>query len=76
MVKRTTIRRIGNSAGLTLSRAMLDRLKLREGDTVYLVETERGVLVTPYDPQFEKIMDAYEVGSKRFRNAMAELAKK
>ncbi len=75
MVKRTTIRRIGNSAGLTLSRAMLDRLKLREGDTVYLVETERGVLVTPYDPQFEQIMDAYEVGSKRFRNAMAELAR-
>jgi hypothetical protein len=33
------------------------------------------VLVTPYDPQFEQIMDAYEVGSRRFRTAMAELAR-
>jgi putative addiction module antidote len=75
MPKQTTIRAIGNSAGTTIPKAMLDRYQLREGDSVYLVETPDGILVTPYDPGFKEAMELYEEGAKRYRNAMRELAK-
>jgi putative addiction module antidote len=75
LVKETTIRAIGNSAGATIPKAMLDRYKIAEGDRVYLVETEEGILITPLDPGFGEAMSIYEKGAKKYRNAMRELAK-
>jgi putative addiction module antidote len=54
MTKETVIRAIGNSAGTTIPRAMLERYKLAEGDTVFLVETEDGILITPFTRIFRK----------------------
>jgi hypothetical protein len=48
---------------------------LAEGDTVHLVETEEGILITPFDPDFQEAMKIYAEGAKRYRNAMRELAK-
>jgi putative addiction module antidote len=73
--KQTTIRAIGNSAGTTIPKPMLERYQLAEGDTVHLVETEDGILITPFDPAFEEAMAIYAEGAKRYRNAMRELAK-
>ena len=75
MTKGTTIRAIGNSAGATIPRAMLERYQLAEGDRVHLVETEEGILITPFDPAFAEAMSIYEEGAKQYRNAMRELAK-
>lgn len=74
MPKETTIRRIGNSSGLTIPKDLLDRQHLEEGDRVHLVETEEGLLLTPYDPDFEEAMEAYEEGAKTYRNALRELS--
>jgi putative addiction module antidote len=74
MVKETVIRAIGNSAGATIPKPMLERLKVGEGDTVFLVEVAGGLLLTPYDPAFADAMAAYEEGSNAYRNAMRELA--
>lgn len=74
MTKETKIRAIGNSAGTTIPKAMLERLKLAEGDRVHLVETDEGILVTPFDPDFDAAMEIYAEGAKRYRNAMRELA--
>lgn len=74
MPKETTIRRIGNSSGLTIPKDLLDRLHLEEGDHVHLVETEEGLLLTPYDPDFEEALEAYEEGAKTYRNALRELS--
>lgn len=74
MTKETKIRAIGNSAGTTIPKAMLERLKLAEGDRVHLVETEEGILITPFDPDFDAAMEIYAEGAKRYRNAMRELA--
>lgn len=41
----------------------------------YAVDTEDGILITPYDPNFAKAMEIAERGSKKFRNALRELAK-
>ena len=40
-----------------------------------MVETEDGVLLTPYDPQFQNAMAAYERTASKYRNALRELAK-
>jgi putative addiction module antidote len=75
MSKETTIRAIGNSAGATIPKAMLERYRLTAGDRVHLVETEEGILITPFDPEFAESMEIYAEGAKRYRNAMRELAK-
>ena len=75
MTRETTIRAIGNSAGATIPRAMLERYRLTEGDRVHLIETEHGILITPYDPAFAEAMSVYEEGARKYRNAMRELAK-
>lgn len=75
LVKKTTIRAIGNSAGATIPKVLLEKYNFHEGDTVFLLETEAGILLSPYDPDFEKAMDIYQEGSKKYRNALRELAK-
>lgn len=75
MPKETTIRAIGNSAGTTIPKPMLERYRLGEGDRVHLIETDEGILITPYDPNFQEAMEIYAEGAKKYRNAMRELAK-
>jgi putative addiction module antidote len=59
------IRKIGNSLGLILSKELLARLKLKEGDKLHIVEqTERGVKLSPYDPKHAKAM---EIARRSFR---------
>ena len=75
MVKQTKIRRAGGSLSATLPKDMVDRLHLAAGDLVFLVETDRGLLLTPYDPKFDEALDVYRRGAQRYRNALRELAK-
>ncbi len=59
------VRKIGNSLGLILSKELLGRLKLKEGDQLHVVEqTERGLKLTPCDPKHTKAM---EIARKSFR---------
>jgi putative addiction module antidote len=69
------LRRAGGSIAATLPKDMADRLKLAAGDTVIAIETEQGILLTPYDPANEEALAiAAEVG-RTYRNALRELAK-
>jgi len=54
---------------------MADRLHLEAGDTVFAVETERGILLTPYDPEVEEALAIAGKVAGRYRNALRELAK-
>ena len=75
MVKEATLRRAGGSIGATLPKEMTDRLHLEVGDRVLVVETERGILITPYDPKVERALTIARRVAKRYRNALRELAK-
>jgi putative addiction module antidote len=75
MIKETTLRKYGGSLGTTLPKAMTDRLNLEAGDKVYVIETEGGILVTPYDPEFEEVMAIEERVRKQYQNALRELAR-
>jgi putative addiction module antidote len=69
------IRRVGNSLGTTLPKEVLQKLKVGEGDTVFVTETADGIQITAYNPEFEKAMAAYRNVSNQYRNALHELAK-
>jgi len=75
MVKQITLRRSGGSISATLPKDMVERLHVEAGDEVFVIETERGLLLTPYDPEFEDAMAAYERGARKYRNALRELAR-
>lgn len=68
------IRKVGNSLGATFPKEVLQKLKLQEGDTVYVTETPDGVQLTPYDPNFDQAMEAYRKVSNKYRNALRQLA--
>jgi antitoxin MazE len=75
MVRKVTLRQVGGSIGATLPKDMTDRLNVQAGDEVFVVETEQGILITPYDPTFEQAMAAYKRTAAKYRNALRELSK-
>jgi hypothetical protein len=46
------------------------------GDTIFAVQTEAGVLLTPYDPTTERAMEASDRIAKKYRAALRELSRK
>ncbi|MBW8727582.1 MAG: AbrB/MazE/SpoVT family DNA-binding domain-containing protein [Inquilinus limosus] len=69
------LRTIGNSVGAVLPKDVLARLRVQEGDTLYLTEAPDGYRLTPYDPDFGAQMDAARKVMKKRRNLLRELAK-
>lgn len=75
MTRGVKLRQVGGSIGATLPKDMADRFHLQVGDTVMAVETEQGILLTPYDPETERAMAIAADVSRTYRNALRELAK-
>ena len=75
MPKEITVRRVGGSVGATLPKDMADRFHLEPGDRLLAIETEEGILLTPYDPSTEKALSLAAKAAKRYRNALRELSK-
>jgi putative addiction module antidote len=69
------ISQFGNSVGVILPKEVLARLKVEKGDVVYLTDSPDGFRISAKDPNFERQMDAAKSIMKRYRNALAELAK-
>lgn len=75
VVTKLKIRAIGKSSGVILPKELLDRLNLAEGDELFAVEIGGQLRLSPYNPDFEKVMDAARAGVKKYRNALRALAK-
>jgi antitoxin MazE len=73
MFKATRLQRSGGSSSVILPKHMLDRHHLDAGDRVILLDTEDGILVTPYDPTLAKALEIAERGAKKYHNALLEL---
>ncbi|MCK8601995.1 AbrB/MazE/SpoVT family DNA-binding domain-containing protein [Syntrophobacteraceae bacterium DRH4] len=70
------VRKIGNSLGLVLPKEVLARLKVEEGDTIYLTDAEDGYRITPMDVNFAKQMAAAEAIMREDRAVLRELSKR
>ena len=75
MIKPVKLRKMGGSIGATIPKEMAERLKLAEGDEVFAIETDQGVLISPYDPDVREALEHAANASRRYRNALRELAK-
>jgi antitoxin MazE len=75
MVREVKLRQVGGSVGATLPKDMADRLHLEVGDTVLAVETDQGILLSPYDPTTDKALGLAAKAAKKYRNALRELSK-
>ena len=75
MFKKVTLRKAGGSVSTVLPKDMADRFMLDVGDTVIAVETEDGILISPYDPTTLTALEIARRASKSYRNALRELGK-
>jgi len=70
------IRKVGNSLGLVLPKEAVARLKVAEGDTIYLTDAQDGYRITPMDTSFAEQMAAAEDIMREDRDVLRELAKR
>jgi putative addiction module antidote len=75
MVKKVSVRQTGTSMSATIPKEMADRLHIGVGDELFAIETESGVLLTPYDPVLEQGMKTYNRIAKKYRVALKELGR-
>jgi putative addiction module antidote len=69
------ITKIGNSLGVVLPKEALARLKVDQGDAVFLTEAPDGYRITIYDEELGiQLAEARDIMRKR-RHALRELAK-
>ncbi len=70
------VRKFGNSLGVVLPKDVINRLRTKEGEPLFLIEAADGSYqLTPYDSDFEKKMAKAEDILGRYRNTLHVLAK-
>lgn len=70
VLKLTTV---GDSVGVILPEEILARLRVRAGDTLYVIETRRGIELTPHDPELVAQTEAAERAMREDRDALGRL---
>ncbi len=69
------IRRVGNSAVMTITSEMLAMLDAKEGDSVFVVRSDDGGLrIVSQDTALKDILEAAEVVMDENREALQKLA--
>ena len=73
---RLEIKKIGNSDGVILPREMMQRLDLKRGQQLHVVELAGGGFqAVPYDPAFQKAMEIADQLMDQYRDTLVGLAK-
>ena len=69
------LRAVGTFTGIIVPKEMLVRLRVKEDDALFAVETPDGYLLTPYDPQVEKQLKLGREFMAKYRDTFRALAK-
>jgi putative addiction module antidote len=69
------IRKIGGAKGVILPKEALARLKVEEGDKLYLTEAPDGFRLSRQDPEFAKQMETARQVMKDWHPVLRELSK-
>lgn len=75
MPKKIKVRKIGNSLGVILPKEVLAELRVEEGDALDYMANKDELRLFAADPNFNKEMEVFRSLSRRYRNALGELAK-
>lgn len=65
---------IGNSVGVILPKELLEKLRVKKGDLLQVLEAPNGITLTPHDPEFDRQMDVAENVMRRRRDVLRRLA--
>ena len=69
------LRSVGNSVGTTVPRELLEKLRVDQGDTVYVQERDDGSFVlTTYDPEVISQIQVVKTIMRRDRTILKALA--
>ena len=66
---------VGASAGVILNKEVMAKLHVKKGDWLFLTEAPGGFRLTPYDPEFERQMNAAEEIMREDRDILRALSK-
>lgn len=66
---------VGTSTGLVIPKEMLTGMRLEKGDRLFATRTPGGYLLTPYDPEVERQIEAGRMVMKEYRETLRALAK-
>ena len=69
-----TVRKIGNSEGVILPKDLLERMNVKAGDQLQVVDTGKGITLEPVDDAFERQMEAARKVMDKYRVALQKLA--
>jgi len=75
MIRDVTLRKAGGSVAATLPKDMADRFHLRAGDRILAIETDKGILLSPYNPAVAESLALAAKSARKYRNALRELSK-
>ncbi|MEO9131598.1 MAG: AbrB/MazE/SpoVT family DNA-binding domain-containing protein [Sphingomonas sp.] len=73
--KRLKVVKIGNSVGVVLPREVLAKLRIGQGEEIFLSESPNGYLMSALDPDFAEAMAAAETIMREDRDILAVLAR-
>jgi antitoxin MazE len=68
------LRRFGGSLGVILPKSITDSLSLQEGDELHATASLDGIELTPYDPEFDAAMEAFQQVRRQYRNTLRKLS--
>jgi antitoxin MazE len=75
VIRDVSLRKAGGSVAATLPKDMADRLHMKAGDRILAVETDRGILLTPYNPATTEALAIAAKAARRYKHALKELGK-
>jgi putative addiction module antidote len=66
---------IGDSFGVILPKEVVARLKVEKGDSIFIIETPDGYVMTPYDPTIGEQLQTGREFMGEYRDTFGRLAK-
>lgn len=74
MAMEVTLRQAGGSVSATIPKELARRFHMEPGDRIQAIETEEGILLTPFDPTVQQSLSLASEAAKQFQPALRELA--
>ena len=75
VTRKLKVVKIGNSFGVVLPREVMAKLRIGQGDEIFLSEGPHGYLLRAHDPDFVEAMTAAETIMREDRDILAVLAR-
>jgi putative addiction module antidote len=65
---------VGNSVGIILPKELLEKLRVDQGDTLFVIETQNGIELIPNNPELAAHMEIAERVMQEDRDVLRRLA--